>query len=334
MRDSSSSISLPRGVRDILPEEAERIYSVETTIIDVFHEQGFRRVITPLVEYVDVLSKGLDERLKERLFKFIDPFTGRVVAIRPDITPQIARMVATKMRTEGLPLKLYYNENIFRSVNSDDSSATEFFQIGAEYISEQARPEIDAQMITMAMEALKRLGIEDFRMDIGEIGFVKSVMRGVSVPAPVKKLIKDAIAKKDSGTLREIIKENKSAIGADTEGLLLTLTELYGDPSVIDTALESASREELKGHLLYVKEVVEIVSSKGFADKLTIDLGEVRGFTYYTGIIFECFCGRTGRAILSGGRYDNLMSAYGYDVKSTGFAFDVAGLVNILSREV
>ncbi len=333
MKDPSS-ISLPRGVRDILPEEAERIYSVENTIIDVFHRQGFKRVITPLVEYVDVLSRGLDERLKEKLFKFIDPLTGRVVAIRPDITPQIARIVATKMRTEGLPLKLYYNENIFRNSNSDDSSPVELLQIGAEYISDEALPEIDAQMITMAMEILERLGIEEFRIDIGEMGFVKAIMASLDVPQATLELIKDAIAKKDSGTLKEITGEHRDTIGEEREALLLSLTELYGDTTVVDRALECVKDEGLREHLLYVKKVVDIVGSKGFADKITIDLGEVRGFAYYTGIIFECFCGRMGSPVLSGGRYDNLMASYGYDVRSTGFAFDVAGLVTILSEEV
>ncbi len=333
MKDPSS-ISLPRGVRDILPEEAERIYSVETTITDVFHRQGFRRVITPLVEYVDVLSRGLDERLKERLFKFIDPLTGRVVAIRPDITPQIARMVATKMRTEGLPLKLYYNENIFRSTKPDDTSTVELLQIGAEYISEKALPEIDAEMITMAMEALNRLGIEDFRVDIGEMGFIKGIMAGLNVSAGTEELIKDAIAKKDGGALKELVDENMDTIGEEAARLLLSLTELYGDTTVVDRALEHVKEEGLREHLLYVKKVVDIVGSNGFADNITIDLGEVRGFAYYTGIIFECFCGRMSSPVLSGGRYDNLMASYGYDVKSTGFAFDVAGLVAILSREV
>ncbi len=333
MKDPSS-ISLPRGVRDILPEEAERIYSVETTIIDVFHRQGFRRVITPLVEYVDVLSRGLDDRLKERLFKFIDPFTGRVVAIRPDITPQIARMVATKMRTEGLPLKLYYNENIFRNARPEDTSPVELLQIGAEYVSEQALPEIDAEMITMAMEAIRRLGIDDFRVDIGEMGFIKGIMAGLNVSGSTEELIKDAIAKKDGGALKELVNGNMDTIGEEAAGLLLSLTELYGDTTVVDRALEHAKDEGLREHLLYVKKVVDIVGSNGFADNITIDLGEVRGFAYYTGIIFECFCGRMARPLLGGGRYDNLMASYGYDVKSTGFAFDVAGLVTILSREV
>src|SRR3990172_563761 len=108
------TISLPQGVRDILPEESKKIGAVETGILAVFERYGFKKVITPLLEYVEILSLGMGENLKDRVLKFIDPSTGRVVAIRPDITPQIARVVATRMRDYELPLKLCYNENVIR----------------------------------------------------------------------------------------------------------------------------------------------------------------------------------------------------------------------------
>lgn len=330
MKDPSS-ISLPKGVRDILPDEAERIYHVESTIVELFHRRGFKRVITPLVEYVEVLSRGLDERLKERLFKFIDPITGRVVAIRPDITPQIARIVATKMRSQGLPLKLYYNENIFRNTGTEDVIPVEFFQIGAEYISSEAQPHIDAEMIVMAMEALERLGLKQFRIDIGNMGFVKGVMDGLGVDGQVAERIKDAIAKKDRDSLEQTIRDG--TIEEHRAELLVLLTELYGDAGVVEIALDRVKQEELTEQLIYVKKVVELIDEAGFGNRVTIDLGEVRGLAYYTGIIFECFCGNMAKPLLRGGRYDNLIASYGYDVKSTGFAFDVAGLVSILAGE-
>jgi ATP phosphoribosyltransferase regulatory subunit len=110
------SISLPQGVRDILPEEAEKICEVESAILGVFSSYGFKRVITPLLEYVDVLGLGMGPGLKEKVFKFIDPSTGRLMALRPDITPQIARMAATRMRDYPLPQKLCYNENVLRNL--------------------------------------------------------------------------------------------------------------------------------------------------------------------------------------------------------------------------
>jgi len=108
------NISLPPGVKDSLPDEASTIENIEKTILSVMEQCGFQRVITPFLEYLDVLSIGLGADLRDKVFKFIDPATGKIVAIRPDITPQIARVVATRMRDYKLPLRICYNEKIFR----------------------------------------------------------------------------------------------------------------------------------------------------------------------------------------------------------------------------
>ncbi|MEK6532004.1 MAG: ATP phosphoribosyltransferase regulatory subunit, partial [Deltaproteobacteria bacterium] len=107
-------ITLPQGVRDILPDETKKIALVEDSALGVFSSHGFERVITPLLEYVDVLTLGMGSNLKDRVLKFIEPSTGRIMAIRPDITPQIARIAATKLKGSKLPLKLCYSENILR----------------------------------------------------------------------------------------------------------------------------------------------------------------------------------------------------------------------------
>jgi len=163
----SPTISLPQGVRDILPEETGNIGAVESGILSVFERHGFKRVITPLLEYVDVLLLGVGENLKDRVLKFIDPSTGRVVAIRPDITPQIARVVATRMRDYPLPLKLCYSANVIRYAEPRRAKMSEVLQVGAECITGESSPKADAEMILMAIEALKKAGLKDFKIDIG-----------------------------------------------------------------------------------------------------------------------------------------------------------------------
>jgi ATP phosphoribosyltransferase regulatory subunit len=325
-----SAISLPQGVRDILPEEAEKICKVESAILSVFAEFGFKRVITPLLEYVDVLSLGMGKGLKERVFKFIDPSTGRVVALRPDITPQIARMVATRMRDYPLPQKLCYNENVLRYHDPRGGKSREILQIGAEYISSELSPGIDAEMIIMAFEALKKAGVKDFKIDIGDVGFVRTALERLRVSESVKKKIKEAIEVKDSSGLEAILAGLGKKVESADKRLLLALPTFYGEAEVIEKAKALSTDSATKEALENVKAVLDIITRKGYKESVTVDLGEVRGFDYYTGIIFEGFASGIGKPILGGGRYDTLLEKYGYRSSSTGFAFDIEVIVSAL----
>lgn len=331
MKDPTS-ISLPQGVRDILPEEAAKVSAVERAVIEVFERFDFQRVVTPLLEYLDVLKLGLGEEQRQRVFKFIDPTTGAVVAIRPDITPQIARMVATRMRDAALPLKLYYNENVLRSERGGGGKSREILQAGAEYLTESPSPEVDAEMIVMAMEALKAAGLERFKVDIGHVGFVKTVLNKLKVTTEQRNDITRAIGTKDAAGLETLLRGIAGAAGPDDRDLLVALTTFYGEEEVIEKARERVNDPEAAGCLDYIEKVVGIVDSRGFRDRVTIDLGEVRGFDYYTGIIFEGFSPGVGKAILGGGRYDTLVEKYGYRCSSTGFAFDLENIVTALER--
>lgn len=324
------TISLPQGVRDILPVEAAKIGAAEAGILSVFAGYGFQKILTPLLEYVDVLSLGMGANLKDRVLKFIDPSTGRVVAIRPDITPQIARVAATRMREHPLPLKLCYNESVLRYQEPRDGKSREVLQIGAEYISSSASAAIDAEMIIISIEALEAIGLEDFKIDIGDVGFLRAVLDKLPVNDEARKEIKDTIAIKDTSGLALII--GGLSIPEKDKKLLLNLTTFYGEEEVLEKAASFSRDEESLAALEYLREVVDIITKKGLKDRVTIDLGEVRGFDYYTGIIFEGFASGIGKPILSGGRYDTLLSRYGFDAAATGFAFDLENIIAALER--
>lgn len=323
-----SVISLPQGVRDILPDEAARIGEVESSILSVFKSHGFQRVITPLLEYVDVLSLGTN--LKDRVLKFIDPATGGVVAIRPDITPQIARVVATRMRDAELPLKLCYNENVLRYADPRGGKSREVLQIGAEYISCEPSPEADAEMIVTAIEALSGVGLGSFKIDIGDVGFIRAVLARLTISPEERELVKEAVAIKDASSLERVLDQLGPKVSKADRRMLIELTTLYGEEEVLGKALADVKDPEAQAALTNLKAVVDIVAAKGCMDFVTIDLGEVRGFDYYTGMIFEGFASGVGKPILSGGRYDTLLAGYGYACAATGFAFDVEHIVTAL----
>lgn len=326
------AVSLPQGVRDILPSEAARINAAQAGILSVFDSHGFQRLITPLLEYVDVLSLGMGPNLKERVLKFIDPSTGRVVAIRPDITAQIARVVAMRMRDYPLPLRLCYNENVLRYLEPREGKSREVLQIGAEYISAVADPVADAEMIVMAAEALKAIGLKNFKIDIGDVGFLRIIIERLGITEAERLTIRDAIAIKDTSGLDEILSGLGSRISDGDRKLLLNLTTFYGEEEVISKAASFTTDPAALRSLENLSKVVAIIIEKGFKDSVTIDLGEVRGFDYYTGIIFEGFASGVGKPILSGGRYDSLLEKYGYPCAATGFAFDVEYVVAAMDK--
>ncbi|MEE9614574.1 MAG: ATP phosphoribosyltransferase regulatory subunit [Thermodesulfobacteriota bacterium] len=328
-----SDITLPRGATDILPDEAERISAVEAAALKVFRKYGFQRVITPLLEYVDVLSRGMDEELATRAVKFIEPSTGRVMAVRPDITPQIARVVATKMKDSELPLKLFYTENVVRYQDPGGTKSREILQVGTEWVSAEPSPETDAEMIVMAIEALKETGLREFKVDIGDVGFVKAVLDRLEVSGPERGEIKEAVARKDNQGLASLLDRLGKKVGKEDKNLLLALTTFYGEEEVIEKAKTFSTKDPVAAAALdNIESVLGIVASRGYKDYLTIDLGEVRGFGYYTGIIFEGFAKGVGKPVLGGGRYDTLIEKYGFRAASTGFALDVENIVSALGR--
>ena len=314
----------------MLPDEAERINSVESAILGVFSAHDYRPVRTPLLEYIDVLSVGMGENLKDKVLKFIDPVTGRVVAIRPDITSQIARIVATRMRDAELPLKLCYNESVLRYLDAREGKSREIIQIGAECVTGASSPEVDAEMIIMAIEALKSVGLKGFKIDVGDVGFLKAILNGIGLGAQASMAIKDAIAVKDTAALEGALSGAGVKVSGADKKLLLSLTTLYGDEEVIERALSLSGASGARGSLENLSRVTDIIAKSGYRDCVTVDLGETRGFDYYTGVIFEGFVTGIGRPILSGGRYDNLLGKYGYNAAATGFAFDVESVVAAL----
>ncbi len=328
------NISLPAGVKDTLPDEAVKVERVEKGILSVLEKQGFKRVITPFLEYLDVLSIGLGADLRDKVFKFIDPTSGRVVAIRPDITPQIARVVATRMRDCKLPLRICYNEKVFRYQEPRSGRPREIQQIGAELITKKQSPEAAAEIIVIAINSLKKLGLKDFKIDIGEVGFVRGMLNTAILDDKEKGRIKDAIALKDGSTLEVILDSLGDKITNKYKKVLKTIPSLFGGKEVLEKASSIAEGRQAKMAVANLSKILKILDAKGLQGFITFDLAEMRGFDYYTGVVFEGFTRGVGKAIMSGGRYDNLMQKYGYPCAAIGFAFDVENIVAAMTQKL
>jgi ATP phosphoribosyltransferase regulatory subunit len=320
---------LPKGVSDFLPETADKITSIASRIHRVFELWGFRRMITPLLEFEDVLALGMGEELRGKTFRFDDRQTGRLLAIPPDITPQVARIVATRMHALPLPHRLYYNGRVLRQAQIQSGRSREIFQSGVELIGLDS-PEADAEMIAMAVEVLKSLGFTGFKIDLGQVAFYRGIMDASGLSPAVQLRLQEAIAKKDVSAVRSIL--DAEQVPDRVKEQITLLPRLYGGREVLEEAASIAGNERSQKALDNLAQVLEILDIYGVSEYLTIDLGEIRGLDYHTGITFEGFVPGVGEAVCSGGRYDDLTAKYGFPAPATGFAFNIMALLASLSK--
>ncbi|HEY5973253.1 MAG TPA: ATP phosphoribosyltransferase regulatory subunit [Geobacteraceae bacterium] len=322
--------TLPKGVTDFLPEQADKIGYIEGKIRRVFELWGFRRIITPLLEFQDVLSAGMDEDLKEKTFRFDDRHSGKLLAVPPDITPQVARIEAMRMGGYPLPHRLYYNGRVLRHAELQSGRSREIFQAGVELIGLDS-PEADAEMVAMAIEILQDLGFAGFTIDLGHVGFFRGIMDAAALPADSASQLQEAIAKKDSSAVTQLLAQSSIQESAREE--IAALPRLFGGCEVLAEARRVVRNERSLQALDNLAQVVDILTIHGLADHLTIDLGEIRGLHYHTGVTFEGFVSGLGEPVCGGGRYDDLMARYGRPAPATGFAFTTLALLKGLERQ-
>ena len=321
---------LPKGARIYLPDDAARKRHVESGLLGVFGRWGYREVITPTFEYADVLATGTDADVQENMFKFVDRETGRLLALRADITPQIARVVATRLRDEGKPIRLCYVTNVFRYDEPRVSHYREFYQAGVELIGLE-KPEAEVEIIAMAIEGLRALGLDRFQLDLGHPDFFRGLLEEVKAPAARQRELRAALARKDASTLERLVGELAPA--AHVGEALLALPALFGREEVLERAAALARNDRSARAVANLAEVYRLLTIYGLADAVLLDLGEVRGFDYYSGTYFEAYVAGFGAALAGGGRYDHMLARFGFDCPAVGFAFDVGRLLSVMEAQ-
>ena len=321
---------LPKGARIYLPDEAERKRHVERRLFDVFGRWGYREIVTPTFEFFDAIAVGTDPGLQENMFKFVDRETGRMLALRADITPQIARIVATRLRDEPKPLRLGYVTNVFRYDEPQLAHYREFYQAGVELIGLD-KPEAEVEIIAMTVEGLRALGLSRYQIDVGHTEFFRGLMEMVDADAPRERELRSALARKDASALERLVGE--LAPPAHVGDALLALPTLFGGEEVLARAGSLARHPRARRAVANLAEVYRLLAIYGLADAVLLDLGEVRGFDYYSGMYFEAYVADFGAAVAGGGRYDDLLGRFGYECPAVGFAFDVARALSVMEAQ-
>ncbi len=318
----------PQGSRDYLFEECDDRRKVEHELSVLFKENNYRKVITPAIEYFDVFKSDNVGIESEMMFKMSDS-KGRTTVLRPDNTMPIARMVATRLHNEELPVRLYYSQPVFVRAKDLAGRPSEIAQSGVELIGDGSF-DADIEIVKMAVESLKRSNLNSFKLELGNAAFFNVVLGKMDIPQSVRADVVNYIESKNYAALGDLL--DKIGDTAETR-VIRKLPRLFGDASVIDEAKKLYSDSAFQQALLYLQTVYNKLCDEGLKDYIILDLGLVNRSNYYTGIIFHGYAEGSGISVLSGGRYDNLLGEFGMPAPAIGFAVEVSALCEAM-REV
>ncbi len=312
---------VPSGMATILPHAAQRVRQLETALLGTLARWGYQEIIPPTFEYLDVLSPGLEPDVIEQCYKFADRTTGRVLLLRPDVTAQIARIVAMGMAGASPLHRLCYRTTVFRHAPEHAGREREIFQVGAELIGVDG-VSADAEIIALMSGCLTQIGLASFTISLGHVGFFKTLLAESGLSPESQKRAEQAAARKDLPRLEEICAEERVPRGKARA--MLEVPGLYGGEEVLTRGRALAGRNRaLRATLDRLAQVYRLLKESGLHERLLIDLGEFRGFDYYDGVVFDVFAKGLGCELGGGGRYNHLVGRFGRDLPSTGFAFDM-----------
>ncbi len=330
-RISGKTYTMPSGVFEMPPPKASFIRETEGKLLNVFGKWGYQEVRTPAMEYMDVMARGLTQAELDIAFKMVDRLTGRMMVLRSDVTPQVARMAALALKDVPRPLRLSYIMDVYRYPTDPGRPRREMIQAGAELLGLDD-PQADAEIVALAVESLRDIGLSDFRISLGQVDYARGLLDETQLSPEVEDRLMDAANRKDSSRMSRILDE--TGVSSALKGSFLALSE-YRE-GVMDSAdgIEPVNKR-CAAAMENLKEVMDLVTCYNVdRDLLKVDLGELASFRYHTGIVFSGYLSGTGGAVLKGGRYDNLAEQFGSPSPATGFAIDILELVEIAAAGV
>ena len=326
---SKWKIHTPEGVQDILFDECALKRNIEVKLRGLYRSYGYFEVETPTIEFYDVFSSDTGLIPQETMFKFFDQ-QGRILVLRPDITVPVARISASKYREMPYPMRFSYIGNVFRYNDYGGGKQNEFTQAGVEVLG-VSTSEADAEVIAIAINALIASGLEDFKLDIGQVEFFNGLMDETKLEDEEIDRLKVMIDRKDYVGVEELL--DKCDIRADLKKLIIDLPALFGSADVIERVEALALNKRSLDALENIRQVLDILDDYGLGKYVSVDLGMLKGLNYDTGIIFRGFTYGIGFPILTGGRYDRLVEEFGRQCPATGFSMGVNMIMMALQRQ-
>ncbi len=317
---------LPDGMEEVLPAQAESLENLRRTLLDLYRSWGYRLVIPPLVEFTQSLLVGLGEDLDLLTFKLTDQLSGRMLGIRADITPQVARIDAHSLAEEGVTRLCYAGSTLHTRPKSLLASRSPI-QVGAELYGDDSLG-ADVEIVRLMLATLEAAGLTGITLDLGHVGIYEAVLAGAGLRDEQEKTVFDALQRKSVPDLCLALAGVEPASAA----LIIALVDLHGDESVLGDA-RTLFAEAVPDALAGIDALVEVACDirRQLPDlDIYFDLAELRGYHYHTGLVFAAYVAGCGQALANGGRYNDVGAVFGRARPATGFATDLKALLTRL----
>jgi ATP phosphoribosyltransferase regulatory subunit len=308
---------IPPGTQILIGRAARRRRVLERAICSVFEGWSYEEIIPPIFDYYDVFAKGMGVGQEEQIYRFIDR-EGNILALRPEFTSLIAKNVATRLASSQKPIRLFYSGEVLRFEKPKGGRQREFAQTGIEHYGSTGKT-ADIEILLIAVETFQRLGIQGFQINLGSVDFFGGIVDRMELPPEQIGALKEILNIKDQPGLEALLLT--LPLDDRRKKILRAVPHLTGGKPVIAEARNLVKNTRSVEALDHLEEIYSIFEKLDLAHHLTIDLGEIRGFDYYTGILFRAYVRDLGFEVAGGGRYDGLSAAFGEDVPAVGFTF-------------
>ena len=322
-------IHTPEGVRDIYGKEYAARLEIRRKIRSMFHGFGYQDIQTPSFEFLDIFSEEKGSVNSRQMFKFFDR-DGETMVLRPDMTPAIARCVAKYFGEEPLPLRLSYIENTFINRTSLQGRLKEFTQAGVELLGDGS-PEADGEILALTIQCLLAVGLTEFQLEVGHVGFLQGLLEEAHMTPEIEEVICGFLQNKNFFGIQEQI--SRCGVTEEVRAVFDRLPELFGSVEQIAEAGKLIHNEKALQAIERLQQVYQVLCCYGLEQYVSFDLSMTGRYRYYNGMIFKGYTYGTGRPIVTGGRYDNLMEQFGCKAEAVGFAIVLDSLMAALSRQ-
>ena len=329
MEKDNSVLKIPYGTRDFLPAEAAGKRVVETRLAELFAQWGYEEVVTPSIEYLDTLGLGSSQNIGDHLFKLFDK-SNQTLALRHEMTTPIARLVSTRLQDSPLPLKLSYISSVFRYEQTQAGRQCEFYQAGVELMG-PGSPATDAEVVALAVTGLLRSGLTEFTVCLGQVEFLNGILNQYRLSSQEQEDLKAAMERRNLVELNQLVDELN--LPENAKQVLKELPLLNGCEDLLKRAYDMALNEQSRRALDNLAEIYRLLKAYKVEQYVRFDLGIIRDFSYYTGMVFEVYAPGLGYPLCGGGRYDHLLADFGTACPATGFALGIERILLAIERQ-
>ena len=326
MKNQNPILHTPEGVRDIYGSEFVQKFELQQLLYRVLAERGYQGIETPTFEFFDVFSREVGTVPSRELYKFFDK-EGNTLALRPDMTPSIARAVSKYFHDET-PIRLCYMGNTFINYDKYQGRLKETTQLGAELMGEES-VSADVELLSVLVEALKAAGLEEFQVSVGQVEFFKALLKEAGIGSEAEESLRRLISDKNRFAAEELLADYE--LSPKLRETFLEMATLSGSAEALEKAKALTDNPEALKALGRLEDIYRGLKEKGFEKYISFDLSMLSKYNYYTGIVFRAYSYGYGEPVAKGGRYDTLLSHFGRELPAVGFAIVVDQLQRALN---